>query len=288
MSSPTPNPLAPTGGPASETRSSAETMRRVVAAFLSSFVPGVGQLYIGELRKGTGLLLAFAALLACVWGFRMLRLFEGFLFTVVTWLILTGYASCAALLKPVSPVNGRRLSKWWLLVIPPIIFIGFNATFTPFLLLSGFRALKFSSTATQPTILAGDYFIFDKNYYVHHPVVGDDLVVVLRNNVETVKRVIAVGGDTIEARDRQIFVNGKLLDEPFIEHIEPLGTYADMDSFGPIAVPEGKYFVMGDNRDISLDSRTAKFGMLETAAILGRPLYVYRSPQKARRGRILE
>ena len=77
--------------------------RRVVAAFLSSFVPGVGQLYIGELRKGTGLLLAFAALLACVWGFRMLRLFEGFLFTVVTWLILTGYASCAALLKPISP-----------------------------------------------------------------------------------------------------------------------------------------------------------------------------------------
>lgn len=97
-----------------------------------------------------------------------------------------------------------------------------------------------------------------------------------------------MGGDTIEARDRQIFVNGKLLDEPFIEHIEPLGTYADMDSFGPIVVPQGKYFVMGDNRDVSLDSRTATFGMLDASAIVGRPLYVYRSPKKERRGRSLE
>lgn len=215
-------------------------------------------------------------------------MFEGLILAIVVWLILSSYAACIALLKPVSPADGKRLSKWWLLAILPIIYISINVFFTPFLLLSGFRAAKFGSTAMQPTIFAGEYFIFDKNYYVRHPVVRDDLVVMLRNNVQTVKRVIGLGGDTIEARDRQIFVDGKLQDEPFIEHIQPPGTNAEMDSFGPIVVPQGEYFVMGDNRDVSLDSRTSTFGMLDGSAILGRPLYVYRSPKKARRGRALE
>lgn len=288
MSSSAPNPLSPTpDGAAAEERSSGHTVKRLVAAFLSSFVPGAGQILLGQRREGTALLLAFVALLACVVGFRMLRMFAGFV-ALWLWLILACYAAYAALLKPVPRTSEKKRSKLWWLAIPPLVYIGLKATFTPSLLLSGLGCVKSMSTAMQPTIYVGDLLMYDKTYYVHQPIARNDLVMVLRNNELTVKRVIAIGGDTIEARDRQIFVNGKLLDEPFIEHIEAPGPYPELDTFEPIAVPEEKYFLMGDNRDISLDSRTAEFGMQDASAIVGRPLYVYWSPKEAQRGRALQ
>jgi signal peptidase I len=49
-----------------------------------------------------------------------------------------------------------------------------------------------------------------------------------------------------------------------------------MDTFGPTTIPSGKFFVMGDNRDISLDSRSADFGLVDARSIVGKPLYGYR------------
>ena len=131
--------------------------------------------------------LAFAALLACVVGFRMLRVFEGFVLVSWVWVILSCYATYAALLKPVRRTNEKKPSKLWLLAIPPIVYIGLNATFTPLLLLSGLGTAKFMSTAMQPTIFVGDRLIYDKGYFVRQPIARNDLVMVLRNNVETVK-----------------------------------------------------------------------------------------------------
>jgi signal peptidase I len=139
----------------------------------------------------------------------------------------------------------------------------------------------------EPTLFVGDLFVSDKTYYRHVPVGRDDLVVMRRKGYVTVKRVIAIGGDTIEAKNRQVLVNGQLVDERFIQHSRPAGTDPEMDSFGPIAVPEGKYFVMGDNRDVSLDSRMSEFGLLDVTAIVGKPLYIFWSATKTRRGKEL-
>jgi signal peptidase I len=103
-----------------------------------------------------------------------------------------------------------------------------------------------------------------------------------------VKRVVAIGGDTIEGINRKIIVNGQLVTEPFSRHTLAPGTNPEMDSFGPLTVPVGKYFVMGDNRDISLDSRSPDFGLLDAQAITGKPLYIYRSSIKGRVGRKLD
>lgn len=139
----------------------------------------------------------------------------------------------------------------------------------------------------EPTLLPHEFFIVDAGYYRRHPVDRDDLVMLRRADYETVKRVIAGPGDTIEGRKRTIILNGKLLEESFVEHSLPEGRNPQLDTFGPTTVPKDKFFVMGDNRDISLDSRSEDFGFLDRAAILGRPLYVYRSSVKAHKGRSL-
>lgn len=100
-----------------------------------------------------------------------------------------------------------------------------------------------------------------------------DIVVVTQpweRNVPIIKRVIAVGGDTvyIDFERSEVFVNGIKLNEPYIS--EP--TQLSYDVEFPLTVDEGKIFVMGDNRNISLDSRSSKIGLIDERYVLGKAL----------------
>jgi len=269
---------APTGDVVPSQRASAGTKRHLLAALLSALIPGAGQLLLAQRRKGIVLLLAFVIVAFCVWPLRFPRFYAAFVLIGLCWIVLSLYAACAALLEHTNPAD-RRTSKWWLLAVPLLIYLGFNAVFTPLFLFAGFRALKFNSSAMEDTFLTGDQFIIDKTFYRDHAVARNDLVVLRRQDYQTVKRVIAIGGDTLEAKNREIILNGQVVAEPFVRHTRAPGTDPWMDSFGPVTVPAGKYFVMGDNRDVSLDSRSSEFGLLDAQAITGRPLYIYRSPQ---------
>ncbi len=79
---------------------------------------------------------------------------------------------------------------------------------------------------------------------------------------DLIKRVIARGGEELEIDDNQVLINGVVLDEPYLD------VSVVMPDFGPIQVPEGTVFVMGDNRPRSQDSR--RFGPIETESIVGR------------------
>lgn len=278
-----PNPAATA---ASEVIPGADTKRRILTAFLSALAPGAGQLLVGLRRRGVALLVVFAALISCIWPLRLPRFYAPFVLVVLTWAGLSIYASSAALLEHRNGAS-QRPSKWWLLAIPLLAYLGFNLVFTPLFLVAGFRAFNFPSSSMEPNLLAGDRFVSDRDYYHHHPVLRGDLLVLRVSDYQTVKRVVAVGGDTIEGRNRKILVNGRLVDEPFIQHSQPEGSNLQLDSFGPVRIPADKYFVMGDNRDISLDSRMPNFGLVDARAIVGRPLYVYRSRTKGRTGKKL-
>jgi signal peptidase I len=249
-------------------------------------IPGAGQLLLGQRRKGIVLLLVFAVIPLCVWPLRFPRFFAALVLIALCWLALSLYTACGALLEHTNTAV-QRTSKWWLLAVPLFAYLGFNAVFTPLFLLAGFRALTFNSSAMEDTFLTGDQFIIDKSFYRDHAVARNNLVVLRSHDYQTVKRVIAIGGDTLEAKNREIIVNGQGVAEPYIRHTLASATYPWMDSFGPVTIPAGEYFVMGDNRDVSLDSRSSEFGLLDAQAITGRPLYIYRSPIQARVGKKL-
>jgi signal peptidase I len=92
-----------------------------------------------------------------------------------------------------------------------------------------------------------------------------------RDGIYLMKRVIALGGETIRSSDGQIFIDDQPILEPYALHSGNATT--DLNNFGPLKIPTGKLFVMGDNRDISLDSRSPEVGPIDQASLAGRPLY---------------
>ena len=138
------------------------------------------------------------------------------------------------------------------------------------------------------TLLIGDCVLVNKFVYgVKVPFTDDYLVNVgepergdvvvfefpLDPSQDYIKRIVGVPGDVITVRDKQLYVNGQKPDEPYVIHTRPAGVMADEDNFGPFTVPAGEYFMMGDNRDDSYDSR--KWGTVKRNALVGKAWRLY-------------
>lgn len=123
----------------------------------------------------------------------------------------------------------------------------------------------------------GDILVInkDKNYLLDEN--GDPYVPAGQTclNECIIKRVIAVGGQTVDIRDGQVIVDGKVLDEPYIAPNSTTEGLGGFDAQYPITIPEGYYFVMGDNRNHSTDSRAASVGLVKEDQIYGKAIIKY-------------
>jgi signal peptidase I len=128
----------------------------------------------------------------------------------------------------------------------------------------------------EPLLMKNDRFVYDWRYYSSHSKARGDVVILRRQNLLVVKRIIAIGGDTIQGQGRTILLNGSVIDEPYVQHKDSTVSDAVTNSFEPVTLPPGKYFVMGDNRDVNLDSRDSNFGLVSDEMIVGRTLYFYK------------
>jgi signal peptidase I len=130
------------------------------------------------------------------------------------------------------------------------------------------QAFYIPSGSMEPTLEVGDRVLVNKLSYDFHDVNRGDLVVFERPEgtsgeiKDLIKRVIGLPGETVEGRDGVVTVDGRVLEEPYLDDDEVI------DDFDPVQVPEDKLFVMGDNRDSSMDSRS--FGPIGAGSIVGR------------------
>ncbi len=142
------------------------------------------------------------------------------------------------------------------------------------------RGFRIPSGAMLPTLWVGDNIWVDLTHYKTHDPHRKDVIVFKYPKDETktfVKRIIGMPGDKILIKKKMVFVNEALLNEEgYTQRIDPGiidGQINSRDSFGPIMVPSDSYFVLGDNRDQSLDSRF--WGFVKREKILGKAEFIY-------------
>jgi signal peptidase I len=166
------------------------------------------------------------------------------------------------------------------------------------------QAFKIPTGSMENNLLIGDHLLVNK--FVLGPTgsalerallpvtdVKRDDVVVFKYPEEPdrdfIKRVIGLPGETVEVREKKVYINGKPLDEPFTHFLDPVGSASEFhevtsidvrERYGPVTVPANQYFVMGDNRDNSQDSRY--WGFLPRDYIKGKALVIYWSYEAGR------
>ncbi len=172
------------------------------------------------------------------------------------------------------------------------------------------EAFKIPTGSMEGTLLVGDFLLVNKAVYgaeipglglrlpaFEEPEHGDVVVFTPPHEPRKnyVKRVVGLPGDTLAMRDKMLLVNGHAVDEPYARYVDrggdarhpnmrwqashliasPREYHPSRDTWGPLVVPEGSYFVLGDNRDNSEDSRY--WGFVARESIRGRPWFVYYS-----------
>ena len=167
------------------------------------------------------------------------------------------------------------------------------------------QAFKIPTGSMENNLLVGDHLLVDKFAFsptlselertvlpISHIKRGD--VIVFKYPVEPdrdfIKRVIGLPGETLEMKQKKIYINGKPLEEPYVHFIRPLNPErAELgdprDDYGPVTVPPNQYFMMGDNRDNSADSRI--WGFLPAEYVKGRALMIYWSYEPDENGGIM-
>ena len=195
---------------------------------------------------------------------------------------------------PTQKLRGRSVAREYLeSIVVAVILALFIRTFAV-------QAFKIPTGSMESNLLIGDYLLVNK--LVYSPSAGDwesrifgkkrierGHVVVFKfpetPEKDFIKRVIGLPGESIEIRARKVYVDGKPLDEPYVQFLDPPQepqerAVSPRDFYGPQIVPPGHLFVMGDNRDRSHDSRFWRF--LPIDQVKGRALLVYWSYEASR------
>lgn len=192
--------------------------------------------------------------------------------------------------KAKKPKEQSTFREYFELIVETAIFVFFVITFVV-------QAFQIPTGSMEKTLLIGDFLLVNKFAYSHSPFPLERKILptkkVKRNDIvvfkypkdmtkDFVKRVIALEGDKVEIKEKQVWINDNPIIEDFKIHNDvqiykknDYYRYDDYirDNFGPVVVPYGHCFVMGDNRDDSYDSRYWEFLPLDY--IKGRPWVIY-------------
>ncbi len=170
-----------------------------------------------------------------------------------------------------AQASNRNLIEWVVVLLGALLLAVLLRIFV-------LQAFWIESESMESTLLVDERVLVDKVSYRFGDIDQGDIVVFSRIEAEiaidptepedVIKRVIAVGGQTVESRDGTVYVDGQALDEPYLDDDVVTG------DFGPEVVPDGQLFVMGDNREASVDSRAA-LGTIDVDRVVGRAFFLF-------------
>ena len=259
---------------------------RIVGCLLSLVSPGAGQFLLGGIRRGIA------------WAVGTAAVVFGLLFVMPVSLVgITGAIAAGILAHVASAVDTLRMPvsrRSWkvVLVAWAALLVGGWVVQEP--LKSYYRthvarSFTISSGSMEPTLLRGDYILTDSALYRSEAPRRGDIVVLKYprdERREFVERIVGMPGDQIVVRGREVYIDGVLLAEPYVNSVDvpaPAGRACGY-AYGcePITVPANSYFVMGDSRDNSQDSRY--WGFVRRDKIVGRVFAIYFSWDGLRHG----
>lgn len=260
-----------------------KTRKWWAAGLLSIVQPGLGQIYNGQAKKGVAFFLAQSSTwltLPLLLKYPSAWAFAAFYLILPTVYI---YVALDAIL------NARKISNNYLLkaynkayvYIAYFVVLGLIVNPTGAYIIKTYvvKAYKIPAASMEPTLLIGGHILVDKlGSSAKNPARGDIIVFEYSGDSqkEFIKRVVGVGGDTVEIRDKELYVNSVLVKSDYAIHTDakmfPKGEEV-RDNYGPLTVPPNSFFVLGDNRDRSFDSRY--WGFVEKSKIQGIAKCIY-------------
>jgi signal peptidase I len=299
-----------------ERSSACPTAQRVVprrpwlAALLSFLAPGVGQLYNGDPRRGWSLFALFVGLeltgvVIVIPHAAPIIAFAGLFLIALSELALR-IATAIQAFRQARRIGATQITWYqhaWIYVLLVLLMCVADAVAAPEFKIQSFYI---PSGAMTPTMLVGDYLTVDKTYYRSHSAERGDVVVFklpTDNSTVWIKRVIGLPGDHIQMKNGILYINdqpcprkriedflyheGNGMVIPLAQYIETLpngvqhplikmGDNGTLDNTQVYDVPPGKYFMMGDNRDNSRDSRIlSAFGYIPAENLIGRAEFIH-------------
>jgi signal peptidase I len=277
-----------------------------LAALLSLLTPGLGQVYNGRMAKGLllhGTLLAASAA-AGLWMLLVPGAIPGVLAPLALLLLVWGCILADAVRD--ARRTGRsfrpRAYNRWYVYAALVLLSGFvvdpvrAAAFRRFI----YESFRITGASMAPTLLPGDFVMVATRGFDAGALSRGDLIVFPGPHEpgrKLVSRVVGIAGDTLRMENKRLYVNGVTPEEPYIQHVDAgrdvfvpamlwqrghvaagvdtAGYRPTRDDWGPLIVPHGHVFVLGDNRDDALDSRD--YGFIPAESVVGRPKRLYLS-----------
>jgi signal peptidase I len=287
--------------------------RPLVAVVLSLIMAGLGQIYCGRIIRGLVFALLCTVPFAVIAGLFIHEAAIKVSFMLITALALAVVCLVAVidswyLARHTKPdYELKEYNRWYVYLLLCLINMGGSTTYSLYFRDNYMEAFRVPTTSSYPTILPGDRFLANKlAYRSKDPQRGDLVVFVSPQNRRTnyIKRVVALAGDTVEIKDNDLYINGQKLEHTKINgsilnkiKVEVQGKMLDGDvyeetnngakyriflksgddtklaNFAKVTVPDYHCFVLGDNRNMSEDSR--HFGSVPLTTIKARADYLY-------------
>ena len=259
----------------------------LIAVMLTFLLTGLGQIYAGQVKKGIAFLLINVVALVGMLKYLMdptTKLYSYMLGIIPVailfglYVIIDAYRSAKQYNQANNLTRSISVGKKILLIIGILFFYLFNpqGILANYLRANVVQAFRLPSGTMEPTIKQGDRILVDKAAYKgSEPSRGDIIVFLYPEDTSRsfVKRLIASGGETVEIKDGDVYVNDELVQIPSIKNIYYYNRGENAQAGKKVTVPEGNFYVLGDNSASSHDSRY--WGFVPRNNILGKVFKIY-------------